>query len=621
MIRKAFGWFTMATMATAAAVVPQGARAAGGGYLVDGEVCAADAIVVSYSTPDIGVCVDHTRGFFSDRGYEVTIERMFADGMICGAHQATDPNGLRAIYRVSRIADHVEDVQEDLTTALRFLDCVDNDPAATPVELDCQVGALAQPDAFGDGWNKAFIDMRPWEAGGVTTRIAILDTGVDDSHPALAGRMEMNDGTNFAADGADRDLDDRHGHGTHISGVVASIVPDARLIPIRVLESDGVGNWSAAARGMLHGSARGAEVINMSLGTPTDMPSFFEAALAETVGCYDAVVVAAAGRSCDMGSGCSEVFSPARHPDVLSVGAIDTFGDPEKRATGGEALDLLAPGVHVCSAWPTGADDAGPMDYRRWSGSSVSTAHATAVAAMVRHAFPTFDQFDVRDRIVGTAVSPVAADSCTGEAGWLNACSALGWADCAPREDLLGHPVGLTCEGDEAPARTVEAVLVTGTAVPSPVHGCSEVDDVFTTHPEPADPPAYYCPDEKPVPPLTCAARLRSQPPKGSCPDCDVEIALGNFADLNLRFKHPDLASFDSFLLRLQTHDGRTYVYPLAIGPFPQGMKRAKVRYQVETKINAPDLYDVVSAELVSLYQGPMGKQAWVADPLWIRVP
>jgi hypothetical protein len=618
MTDKAFGGITMATMLTVAALAPQGASAVVGGYLVDGEVCASDALAVTYRPGDVGYCLDRTVEFFDARGDAIALERMFEDDLLCGDG---DPLGLARIYRIAFIDDHVEDVQEDLTAELRAHDCVDEDPAATPVELDCQVSALAQPAAFAGGWNHAFIDLQRERVAGISPRIAVLDTGVDGGHPELSGKLELGDAINYATDGAPWDLDDQHGHGTHIAGVIASVAPDARLIPVRVLEGDGVGDWSAAARGLLHGASRGADVVNMSLGTPAEMPAFFETALAEAVECFDVVVVAAAGRSCDMGAGCSEVFWPARHPYVLAVGAVDHQGEPERRTTGGEALDLLAPGVHVCSAWPTYANDAGPMDYRRWSGSSVSTAHAAAVAGLVRAAFPTLDQWDVRNHLVQTAVSPVAADPCTGEAGWLNACSALGWGDCAERGDLLGHTVGQTCEGDEDRPRTVDTVFVAGSAVPAAHHGCQGVADVFVTMPEAADPPAYYCPDEKPVAPLTCSARLRSQPPKTSCPDCDVEIQLANFAELNLRFKHPELSTFTSFLLRLRTDQGDVFVYPLAIGPFPQGMTRAKVRTQVETKIGAPDLYDVVAAELVSLYEGPLGKKAWVADPLWIRTP
>ncbi len=613
---RAFGGLAMAAMMATAA--PQLSAAAVGGYLVDGEVCAADALVVIFAPGDLGTCLDQVGDFFDGRGDAVAIERMFDDGMLCGDG---DPLGLARIYRIAHIDDHVDDVQVDLTADLRAHDCVDADPASVPVELDCQVSGLAQPAAYGGGWNQIFIDHRPEQVAGMAPRIAVLDTGVDDSHPALAGRLEPSSALNFAADGAPDDLDDDHGHGTHIAGVIASVAPDARLIPVKVLEGDGVGHWSAAARGLLHGAAEGADVVNMSLGTPVEMPAFFGAALAEAIECFDVVVVAAAGRSCDMGEDCGEVFWPARHPDVLAVGAVDHMGEPEARTTGGEALDLLAPGVHVCSSWPTYAGDAGPMDYRRWSGSSVSTAHAAAVAGLVRIAYPTYDQWDVRERLVQTAVSPLAADPCTGEAGWLNACSALGLGGCADRMALRGHPVGLTCEGDEDVPRTVDAVFVSGAAVAPADHGCQGVADVFATTPAAADPPAYYCPDEKPVAPLTCSARLRSQPPKTSCPDCDVEIQLANLAELNLRFKHPELSAFTSFLLRLRTDQGDVFVYPLAIGPFPPGVTRAKVRTQVETKINAPDLYDVVAAELVSLYEGPLGKKAWVADPLWVRTP
>ncbi|HVL32297.1 MAG TPA: S8 family serine peptidase, partial [Actinomycetota bacterium] len=101
--------------------------------------------------------------------------------------------------------------------------------------------------------------------------VAIVDTGVDDEHPDLRGRVLV--GYDFADD--DEDADDDNGHGTLIAGIVAartgnrigvaSVAPQAKILPVRVLGKKGSGSSRAVARGIRFAVAEGADVINLSL--------------------------------------------------------------------------------------------------------------------------------------------------------------------------------------------------------------------------------------------------------------------------------------------------------------------------------------------------------------------
>lgn len=267
---------------------------------------------------------------------------------------------------------------------------------------------------------------------GAGVRVAILDTGVDPEHPALAGRL--SGGFDFV----DFDVDPREegsyginpgfGHGTHAAGLVAMAAPDATIIPVRVLDPNGEGNLWVLAEGLLYAVEYGpdgvrrngdeAQVISLSLGTlrPTNLLAdlIAAAACAEDDDDDDAeedeercrsnggvVVIAAAGNGGD-----STPQYPAAEAvaGLLAVGASTSADSTASFSTYGPWVQLAAPGEAIVSSVPGGS-------YGTWSGTSMAAPLTAGVAALLRASRPELSALEVAERLVdsGRAISgPIA---------------------------------------------------------------------------------------------------------------------------------------------------------------------------------------------------------------------
>ena len=235
---------------------------------------------------------------------------------------------------------------------------------------------------------------------GANVTVAVLDTGVDALHPVLAGRLVA--GYDYVDDDADP-ADARHGtdtdgdglpdeswgHGTFVSGLVTMIAPGARVMPMRVLDSDGIGTVFSVAEALYDAIDAGAEVINLSLGTPEKLDSEVLKKALESAHKNQVVVVAAAGND-----GSKQKQYPAASSDVLSVTA--TTADDSSVAsyanTGGW-VDVAAVGDGLVGPLPGDS-------YGRWSGTSMSTPVVAGQIALLRSLRP-----DVKSDKILQAVS------------------------------------------------------------------------------------------------------------------------------------------------------------------------------------------------------------------------
>ncbi len=271
----------------------------------------------------------------------------------------------------------------------------------------------ALPDLGGTNWALDVINApEVWNQNitGNGIVVAVVDSGVDYTHPDLDGNIWRNAGE-IAENGIDDDRNgyiddirgwdfvasdnnpmdlDLDGHGTHIAGAIAAernnfgitgVAPNAKIMPVRVLPFFGSGDPNNVAAGIRYAADNGANVINLSLGNEFAPSNVINDAI-QYANNKGSVVVVAAGNS-----GVDQPDYPARNANLwgIAVGSIDVSGrmDDSSNRSGSTPLDyLVAPGVEIVSTIPD-------EDYELRSGTSMATPHVAGVAALVLNANPT----------------------------------------------------------------------------------------------------------------------------------------------------------------------------------------------------------------------------------------
>ncbi|WP_189110884.1 S8 family serine peptidase [Streptomyces camponoticapitis] len=256
-----------------------------------------------------------------------------------------------------------------------------------------------------------------WEAGfdGTGVKIAVLDTGIDSTHPDLAGQVVAE--RNFSTD---TELQDANGHGTHVASTAAGtgagsggrykgVAPGARLINGKVLNAAGSGLTSGILAGMEWAVAQGADVVNMSLGS-ADEPGSDPLEEAVEALSDQALFVIAAGNS---GSGSGTLSTPGVAEAALTVGAVDkedalaSFSSRGPRADGGVKPDVTAPGVAITAAAAEGTrpNDPHPAPgYVTLEGTSMATPHVAGAAALLMQRHPDWSGSRVKALLTGSAL-------------------------------------------------------------------------------------------------------------------------------------------------------------------------------------------------------------------------
>ena len=238
---------------------------------------------------------------------------------------------------------------------------------------------------------------RAWdsEQGDPGVVVAVLDTGIDASHPDLAGRVLQ--GWDFTSQGGD--TTDVYGHGTHVAGIIAAsgdngvglagIAWKVRLLPVKVLDNNGNGRYSDLISGIRYAADNGASVINMSLGGGSRSQALQDAV--DYARGKGVVVVAAAGNNAS-----SSLSYPAACDGVISVGATD---DADRRASFsnyGDGLDIVAPGVSVYSDYPAAR-------YMSMSGTSMAAPQVSGAFALLRSYKPGLSGAEAEKRVLESA--------------------------------------------------------------------------------------------------------------------------------------------------------------------------------------------------------------------------
>lgn len=339
-------------------------------------------------------------------------------------------------------------------TGPRVAAALARDPLVLSTEPDVVVRALAQTTPSGiRRIGAAPASGRGREAPGAGAGVAILDTGVDLTHPdlAIAGAVSFVEGAPSAADG--------QGHGTHVAGIVAArdddrgtvgVAPGARLYAVKVLGDDGSGALSDVIAGLdwVVRNADKVAVANLSLGVQGQSPAL-RASIQAAVRAGVVVVAAAGNEGLDVFGDDGRFDTPddaipAAYPEVLAVSALaDTDGRPggagpdapgggrddalaafsnfARRAhepgialvrSPGGAIDLAAPGVDIVSCWKEGG-------YRRASGTSMAAPHVAGLAArLVAARGRDFDRDGAVDARDVAAIRQALIDAAEPQSAW-----------------------------------------------------------------------------------------------------------------------------------------------------------------------------------------------------------
>jgi len=227
---------------------------------------------------------------------------------------------------------------------------------------------------------------------GEFVKVAVLDTGIDLTHPDL----DVKGNVNFV--NTKKSGNDDNGHGSHVAGIIAGldngigvigVAPKAHLYAVKVLNAHGSGWLSDLVSGLQWCIGNGMDVINMSLGASSDNATFHQAITAA----YNAgiVMAAAAGNSGTLG-----LDYPGRYPETIAVSATTSSDNLASYSSYGPEVDVAAPGSSIYSTYKGGG-------YATLSGTSMATPHVTGTVALVLHKYGPMTPDQVKAHLTNTA--------------------------------------------------------------------------------------------------------------------------------------------------------------------------------------------------------------------------
>jgi thermitase len=287
------------------------------------------------------------------------------------------------------------------------------------------------------------------ETGSDKVLVAVIDTGIDYTHPDLVDNVWTNEAEAKGETGVDDDgngyvddihgmnfveaetptgdpLDD-HGHGSHVSGTIGGRGDDGKgivgvnwnvkIMGIKFLSADGGGTLEGAVKAIEYANKMGAKVLSNSWGG-----GGFSEALKEVIdesNKLGAVFVAAAGNESNNNDSSPSYPASYETENVIAVAAVDNRGNLASFSNyGKKTVHLGAPGVNVYSS-------VNNATYDSWSGTSMATPHVSGVAALLWAHEPQLTGKEIKQRLVSTTRSLTSLKGKTKSGGMLNAFNAL----------------------------------------------------------------------------------------------------------------------------------------------------------------------------------------------------
>ena len=246
--------------------------------------------------------------------------------------------------------------------------------------------------------------------------VAVVDTGIDATHPDIAANVPPGLGWNYIADS--NDPADDNGHGTHVSGTIAAVgnngigvigvAWNAKLMAVKGIASSGSGPDSTLALCLEYAAHNGADVINNSWGGEYSQTIADAIDYAYNLGAV--IVVAAGNSSSDVGS-----FYPANLWDVITVAASDPDDSQAFFSNFGQKIDVAAPGLDILSLQASGTalGEVVTPGYMRLSGTSMAAPHVSGLAALILSEHPDYSNEDVR-QVIRTSATPLGTAAAPG---------------------------------------------------------------------------------------------------------------------------------------------------------------------------------------------------------------
>jgi len=300
---------------------------------------------------------------------------------------------------------------------------------------------------------------RAWNlaTGSADVVVAVIDSGMDLSHPDLAGNLWTNpgeiagngvddDGNGFVDDvhgwdfvNGDNDPSDDRGHGTHVAGIIGAVgnnsigvtgvAWDVSLVPLKFLATNGFGSIAHAVQAIDYATFIGADVANNSWCGGDFSQTLLDAIQAAD----DAGVVFTAAAGNASGDNDLDPSYPASYdvPNIISVAATDHFGQLASFSNiGATSVDLAAPGMRIDSTYPPGT-------YGNLTGTSMATPYVSGTVALLRSIAPDMPPAEVRQKLLQSVIPEASLQGLTVTGGRLSAFLPLAEPDASPPGPVL----------------------------------------------------------------------------------------------------------------------------------------------------------------------------------------